>query len=102
MTPMKHFLAESSYLVPPAELEKVRGAHRVYLQAAIDQGIVLCAGPQASGAGGVILLRGDSLATVEAFFASDPYVREGCARYRFVEFNPVLCAPLLAGWTGKA
>ena len=99
---MKHFLVESTYLVPPAELEQVRGAHRVYIQAGIDQGIVLCAGPQASGAGGVILVRGDSQATIEEFFASDPYVREGCATYRFVEFKPVLHAPLLADWTGQA
>ena len=99
---MKHFLVESTYLVPSSELEKVRGAHRVYVQAGIDQGIVLCAGPQATGVGGVILVRGDSQETIESFFASDPYVREGCARYRFVEFNPVLTSPLLAGWTGKA
>jgi uncharacterized protein YciI len=99
---MKHFLVESTYLVPLVELEQVRGAHRVYIQAGIDQGIVLCAGPQATGAGAVILMRGDSQDGIEAFFASDPYVREGCARYRFVEFNPVLCSPLLAGWTGKA
>ncbi|MBA4286286.1 MAG: hypothetical protein C0434_12215 [Xanthomonadaceae bacterium] len=99
---MKHFLVESTYLVPPAALEAVRGAHRVYLQAGIDQGIVLCAGPQASGIGGVVLVRGDSQATIETFFASDPFVREGCATYRYVEFKPVLHAPLLADWTGQA
>ncbi|WP_293373457.1 YciI family protein [Nevskia sp.] len=99
---MKHFLVESTYLVPLATLETVRGAHRVYLQAGIDQGMVLCAGPQASGVGGVILVRGDSQETIEAFFASDPYVREGFARYRYVEFKPVLHAPLLADWTGAA
>lgn len=99
---MKHFLVESTYLVSPERIAEVRGAHRVFLQAGIDHGLVLCAGPQASGAGGVILVRGDSQATIEEFFASDPYVREGCATYRFVEFKPVLHAPLLADWTGQA
>jgi len=99
---VKHFLVESTYLVPLATLEALRGAHRAYLQAGIDQGIVLCAGPQASGIGGLILVRGDSLATIETFFASDPFVREGCATYRYVEFRPVLHAPLLADWTGPA
>lgn len=99
---MKHFLVESTYLVPLATIETVRAAHRAYLQAGIDQGIVLCAGPQASGVGGMILVRADSQSTIEAFFASDPYIREGYARCRYVEFKPVLHAPSLADWAGQA
>lgn len=99
---MKHFLLESTYLVPAEQLQAVRPAHRSYMQVGIDHGLVLFAGPQASGAGGLILTRADSQKTVEDFFASDPYVREGYARYRFIEFTPVLHAPLLADWVGPA
>lgn len=99
---MKHFLLESTYLVPTEQLLAVRPAHRSYMQVGIDHGLVLFAGPQASGVGGLILARADSQATVEDFFASDPYVREGFARYRYVEFTPVLHAPLLADWVGPA
>lgn len=99
---MKHFLLESTYLVPTEQLLAVRPAHRSYMQVGIDQGLLLFAGPQASGAGGLIVARAQSQQSVEDFFASDPFVREGCARYRFVEFTPVLHAPQLADWVGPA
>lgn len=99
---MQHFVIESTYLAPQERVQQTAPAHRVYLQTAIDQGLILCAGPKEPWGGGLIIARADSQATLEAFFASDPYVREGLAEYRYTQFKPLRYAPEVADWAGAA
>ena len=41
---------------------------------------------------------GESIEDLRAFFANDPYKREGLATHDFVEFSPVKSQPFLADW----
>lgn len=99
---MKHFIVDLTYRVPLPRIEESSAAHRTYIQAGIDRGLILCAGPRVPRDGGVIVARADSLATLEAFFALDPYLSEGLAEYRYMEFQPLRHVAELAGWAGAA
>ncbi len=95
---MKFFIVDINYQVPLERIEHTSPAHRNYIQTGVDAGIILFAGPCQPRTGGVIVVRADSLATIEAFFANDPYLREGLAVYRYREFMPLRHQPLLAAW----
>jgi uncharacterized protein YciI len=99
---LKHFVIELTYRVPLSRIEESSAAHRTYIQAGVDQGLILCAGPRVPREGGIILARADSQATLEAFFAADPYLREGLAEYRYLEFLPLRHQAALADWVGPA
>ncbi|GAC1629070.1 MAG: YciI family protein [Nevskia sp.] len=99
---MQHFLIEVNYLVPLERIQQSSAAHRVYILSGIDQGLILCAGPRQPREGGFVLARADSQATLEHFFASDPYLREGLAEYRYRAFAPLYYQSALADWVGPA
>ena len=99
---MQHFVVEVIYRAPLARIEESSAAHRIYVQSGIDQGLILCAGPRVPREGGIILARADSQATLEAFFAADPYFREGLADYRYVQFQPLRHQAALIEWVGPA
>jgi uncharacterized protein YciI len=42
--------------------------------------------------------RAPSLEALQAFIANDPYLVMGLADYRFIEFEPVLHASIVADW----
>lgn len=98
---MKFFIVDIDYRVPLERIEQAAPAHRRYLQTGVEAGLVLLAGPRQPRDGGVIVVRADSLATVEAFFSSDPYLREQLADYRYREFLPLLHPPMLADWADR-
>ncbi len=98
---MQHFVIELNYLALADRIAQTVAAHRAHMQSGVDQGLILCSGPQTSGDGGIIVARADSLATLEAFFAIDPYQREGLAGYRYIEFKPLRHQPLLADWAAQ-
>jgi len=99
---MKHFIVDLTYKVPLARIEESSPAHRAYIQTGIDRGLILCAGPRVPRDGGLIIARADRRETLEAFFSFDPYLSEGLADYRYVEFQPLRHSPELAPWAAGA
>ena len=95
---MKHFIIESTYLVPFDQLGEKIALHRAFLQTGYDRGLLLCSGPQASRKGGLIVARAESLDAIEKFMAGDPYQQMGLASYRYVEFEPVKRQAFLEAW----
>lgn len=98
---MKHYVIELTYRVPLERLDQSTPAHRSHIQTGVDQGLILCSGPRVPREGGIIIGRADSQASLEAFFALDPYLREGLADYRYLEFQPLRYQAMLAGWAGQ-
>jgi uncharacterized protein YciI len=95
---MKFFLVELNYKAELPQIEAATPAHREFLQTGYDRGVLLCSGPKVPRTGGLIIARSDSLEAAQAFFASDPFQKQGLADYRFVEFNPVKRAGFAEDW----
>ncbi|HMA36825.1 MAG TPA: YciI family protein [Chloroflexia bacterium] len=95
---MKHFMVELTYTVPLERVDEVVGAHRAFLQAGYDQGLLLYSGGQVPRTGGIMLARAESQAALEAFLADDPYRQAAVAEYRIVEFVPVKHQDFLKDW----
>ncbi|AYF74847.1 hypothetical protein D7D52_14305 [Nocardia yunnanensis] len=70
-----------------------RPAHRAWLNALVDEGVVLTSGPYPDGSGALILVRADSLDAVSELFENDPFQREGLLTdKRIVEWVPTMGA----------
>lgn len=81
------FLVLIRYLKPAGEIERVRPAHRAFLEEHYRAGTLVCSGPRRDGTGGVVLARGEARAEVEALFRRDPYAIQGLAEHDVVEFD---------------
>lgn len=99
---MKHFVIQTTFNVPFEQLGDALTEHRAFLQHGYDRGWILCSGPQNPRVGGIIVVRGPSLADLQAFFAEDPYQKKGLAQYRFIEFEPVKRQAFLEEWVTGA
>ncbi len=95
---MLHFIIEITYTAALPEIERALPAHRAFLQAGYDRGLLLMSGPQTPRTGGVLVARAASRAELEAFLHDDPYQTGGLAGYRLIEFTPVKRQPLVEGW----
>ncbi len=95
---MKHFIVEIKYKNPAEKIEKLRPLHREHLQRGYGSGILLVSGPKASGSGGIIVARANSMEELTGFFANDPYILENAADYFYIEFNPVSRQKILDNW----
>lgn len=95
---MRHFVIESTYLVPFDQLGDNIALHRAFLQTGYDRGLLLCSGPQSSRKGGLIVARAESPDAIQQFMAGDPYQQKGLASYRYVEFEPVKRQAFLEKW----
>ncbi len=60
---------------PTPDEEAVLGAHFGYLQAALQDGRLLLAGPCTDGAFGIVVFRAASLVAAREFMQGDPAVR---------------------------
>ncbi|MBI5363647.1 MAG: DinB family protein [Planctomycetes bacterium] len=98
----KHFVIESTYLVPLEKLDTLLAAHRAHLGTAFERGLLLASGPQEPRTGGVILARAKDRAEIDALLAADPFQRAGFSRYRVTEFVPVKTSESFAAWTTHA
>jgi len=83
------FIVTSSYLRSKADIAAVTPRHREWLDQHYRSGLFLVSGRMVSGAGGVLLAKAESQGELEAVFAQDPFVLEGCAEYSYVAFTPV-------------
>lgn len=99
---MRHFVILTTFKIPYEALGERVAEHRTFLQIGYERGWLLFSGPQAPKTGGLIVARAPSLEALQAFFADDPYLLNGLAEYRFVEFEPVKRQAFLEEWvTGE-
>lgn len=92
------FVILLEYQVSTEVMERHVAAHRAHLAAYYAAGKLVVSGPQVPRTGGVIVARLGSRADVDALMQADPFIREGVATYRVVEFVARATCPELAGF----
>lgn len=82
------FIAILTYKKPLSEVDRFLAAHREYLAEHYAAGDFIASGPQTPRVGGVIMMKAENRAAVEAIIAQDPFNINGIADYQIVEFTP--------------
>ena len=82
------FIAILTYKKPLEEVDRFLQAHRDFLAVHYAAGDLIISGPQTPRVGGVIMLKADSRAAVDAILAQDPFHIHDIADYQIVEFTP--------------
>ncbi len=95
---MKYFIVDIIYTVQLEEIEKTTLEHRAFLKTLYGKNLVLMSGLKVPRAGGIVIVRADSIEQAESFFKEDPYQKKGLAEYRFVEFKPLNHQDFLKEW----
>ena len=83
------WIIESQYLKPTDEIAEVTPQHREWLDQHYKSGVFLTSGRKVDNTGGVLVAKADSITELLSIFDSDPFVKNGCAEYRYTAFNPV-------------
>lgn len=86
------FIAILTYKKPLSEVDRFLAAHREYLAKHYAAGDFIASGPQTPRVGGVIMMKADSRAAVDAIISEDPFHVNGIADYQIVEFTPTMFA----------
>lgn len=81
------FLLLITYTQPLPAVERVLEAHRQYLREAPLAREIVMTGRRRPATGGLVLLRTDDRAAVDAFVQQDPYSLEKVARFEVIEFD---------------
>lgn len=91
------FIAILTYRKPLEEVDRFLQVHRDYLAEHYAKGNFIASGPQNPRIGGVIMMKADSRAAVDAIISQDPFNINGIADYQIVEFTPTMfCDPGLS------
>lgn len=86
------FIAILTYKKPLSEVDRFLTAHREYLAKHYATRDFIASGPQNPRVGGVIMMKADSRAMIDAIIAEDPFHVNGIADYQIVEFTPTMFA----------
>jgi len=81
------FVIELVYRVPLAEIDAKMRAHVAFLKKFYASGNFVMSGRKIPRDGGIILAVGESREQVEAIMQKDPFVQEGLADFRVIEFR---------------
>lgn len=81
------FVIELVYTVPLAQIDAAMKAHVAFLDRHYAAGTFLISGRKIPRDGGIILATADSRARIEAIMAEDPFVAQGKAEVRIIEFR---------------
>ncbi len=84
------FIAILTYKRPLGEVDRFLAAHREYLTEHYSVGDFIASGPQTPRVGGVIMIKAENRAAVDAIIAKDPFNINGIADYQIVEFTPTM------------
>ena len=95
---MKFFIIEYQYRVSLERVAEVVEEHRAHLQTGYDQGWFLASGPQNPKTGGLVIARAPELGDIEEFLSRDPFITNGIAEPRIIEFEPVKRHPEMASF----
>ena len=91
------FLVDMTFVKPLPVVDQYVTAHRDYLSAFYNEGVLLLGGRKNPRTGGVILSRHATLKEVEDVFNADPLVLADVARFSITEFEPVMRSADLIG-----
>jgi uncharacterized protein YciI len=81
------FVIELKYTAELVKIDARMKAHVAFLQKYYAAGTFLVSGRKIPRDGGIILAVGKDRAAIETIVAEDPFVAEGLATYRIVEFR---------------
>ena len=84
------FIAILTYKKPLEEVDRYLQAHRDYLAEHYAKGDFIMSGPQIPRVGGVIMIKAENSAAVDAIIAQDPFKINGIADYQIVELTPTM------------
>ncbi len=95
------FLVLLEYKKPLDEIDRLMPEHVAFLKKCYAAGAFLASGRQVPRSGGVILAVAPGREDLEELLRHDPFVREGAADFRIVEFKTSLHHPALAAFADK-
>jgi uncharacterized protein YciI len=81
------FLIELTYKAPLARIDAHMKEHVVFLNKHYAAGHFVVSGRKIPRDGGIILAMGETREQIQAIVEDDPFVREGLADFRIVEFR---------------
>lgn len=84
------FIAILTYKKPLSDVDRFLAAHREYLAEHYAVGGFIASGPQTPRVGGVIMIKAENRAAVNAIIAKDPFNINGIADYQILEFTPTM------------
>lgn len=84
------FIAILTYKKPLEEVDRFLQAHREYLAGHYAAGDFIASGPQTPRIGGMIMMKAENRAAVDAIVSQDPFYINGIADYQIVEFTPTM------------
>lgn len=93
------FLLELTYTADLKDIDAAMKAHMRWLNAQYAAGHFLVSGRKIPRDGGVILAAGADRAAIEAIAAEDPFVKQGLATVRVVEFRASQKTKEVRRWT---
>lgn len=84
------FIAILTYKKPLQEVDKYLQAHRDYLAEHYAAGDFITSGPQTPRVGGVIMMKAENRAEIDAIITREPFNINKIADYQIVEFTPTM------------
>jgi uncharacterized protein YciI len=81
------FIIELTYTRPLADIDAAMAAHMRFVKKHYADGTFLVSGRKIPRDGGVIVAVGDSREAIEAVMRDDPFVSQGLASARVIEFR---------------
>ena len=90
------FVIVLEYLKPLEDVERWLDEHTSFLEAQYAGKRFIASGRLVPRTGGVILARGNDRPALNRILDSDPFKREGVARYTVMEFEPTMFDPAMA------
>ena len=81
------FVIELTYQAPLTAIDAQMAAHVAFLRKYYASGNFLVSGRQQPRTGGIILAVGDSRQQIEAIMQEDPFVEQGLATARVIQFR---------------
>lgn len=99
---MKYFILAGVHNDPfpltEEELVKKLPEHQDFVARGIEEGYILCGGPNVEGGGGFLITRAESREELEKFLETDPFVAQKIQHYEFSEFLPHQYNECLKEW----
>lgn len=81
------FIIELTYTRPLADIDAAMTAHMRFVKKHYADGTFLVSGRKIPRDGGVIVAVGESRAAMETLMRDDPFVSQGLASFRVIEFR---------------
>ena len=81
------FVIELVYKVPLTEIDAKMRAHVAFLKKYYASGNFVASGRKIPRDGGIILAVGESREEIEAIMQADPFVQQGLADFRVIQFR---------------